>query len=217
MSSRNWSSGLRAATCIVLAALLPRRRQARAQGTTAMALGGTGIAGLFDVAGPQEARLVRASVPHVRQGPHSAPREPRRSGTNGYKDHPSHVKPDGSMNFAGDEILTFTIDGVGSFTMAGHFLCVGGATLACGSSEEGEGGGREQAPFAGMTGTISIHGSAVFFGSLPTDEDPWLWVAQMTGSVCTAHQASAIHRRASPGSATPAPQATLGGKDLILA
>ena len=56
---------------------------------------------------------------------------------NGYKDHPSHVKPDGSLNFAGDEILTYTIDGVGSFTMAAHFLCVGGATPAfCGFSEE---------------------------------------------------------------------------------
>jgi hypothetical protein len=102
---------------------------------------------------------------------------------NGYKDHPnSHG------NFAGYEILTYTIGGVGSFRMDAQFLCIAeGKPSFCGFSEEGKiipeaGTGQ----FAGMKGNTSIHGSAVFFGTEPTVADPWLWTAKMTGSVCKA-------------------------------
>jgi hypothetical protein len=155
---------------------------AHAQGNC-MALGGT-IAGHFEMAGPQGpgwygwAYLTFGNDPTV-----LAARLVDLS--NGYKDHPSHVKPDGSGNFAGDEILTYTIDAVGSFQMTGHCLCVGGATPSfCGFSEEGKvvaGTGS----FAEITGNISIHGMAVFAGE-PTEDNPWLWIAQMTGSVCKA-------------------------------
>jgi hypothetical protein len=43
---------------------------------------------------------------------------------NGYKDHPSK-----HGNFAGYEILTYTIDGVGSFRMDAHLLCEAGGSL----------------------------------------------------------------------------------------
>lgn len=49
-----------------------------------------------------------------------------------------HVFPNGSMTFAGYEILTYTIDGVGSFRLDAHFLCVGGTPAFCGFSEEGK-------------------------------------------------------------------------------
>lgn len=49
--------------------------------------------------------------------------------------------------------------------------------------------------FAGMTRNISIHGSAAFFGNEPTTDDPWLWTAKMTGSVCKAKQAIRNSRR----------------------
>ena len=103
---------------------------------------------------------------------------------NGYKDHPFQTKANSFGNFAGDEILTFTI-GPDSFQMAGHFICTAGSSpFYCGFSEEGKvvpeaGTGQ----FAGMRGNISIHGSAVVAGD-PTPENPWLWIAQMTGSVC---------------------------------
>ena len=89
------------------------------------------------------------------------------------------------MTFAGYEILTYTIDGVGSFQMSAHFLCVGGTPAFRGFSEEGKlvpeaGTGQ----FAGAKGNIAIHGSAVFFGTEPTAADPWLWTAQMSGSIC---------------------------------
>jgi hypothetical protein len=169
----------------VLASAVLLAAPARAEGNCT-ALGGT-IAGHFEFGGPQGdgwygwAFLTFGNDPTV---------FPARlvDLNNGYKDHPSHVKPDGSGNFAGDEILTFTIDGVGSFQEAAHFLCVGGSTPAyCGFSEEGKitpeaGTGQ----FAGMTGNISTHGSAVFYG-LPTEDNPWIWIAQITGSVCKAH------------------------------
>jgi hypothetical protein len=106
---------------------------------------------------------------------------------NGFKDHPNHVKPNSFGNFAGYEILTFTIDGVGSFQLDAQFLCVAGATpFFCGFSEEGKiipeaGTGQ----FEGMTGTVSEHGSAVLEGE-PTADNPWLWIAQLNGSVCKA-------------------------------
>jgi hypothetical protein len=181
MSSRNWTR-FAAVSCVVLAAVL-LAAPARAQGNC-QALGGT-IAAHFEMAGLEGPGWYGRS--YLTFG-----KDPTVLGANlvdlnnGYKDHPSHVKPDGSMNFAGDEILTFTIDGVGSFTMAGHFLCVGGATpFFCGFSEEGKvvaGTGS----FAGMMGNISIRGSGVFFGSEPTEVDPWLWIAQLSGSVCKA-------------------------------
>jgi hypothetical protein len=182
MSSRNWTR-IAIVSCVVLAAVL-LAAPARAQGNCE-ALGGT-IAAHFEMAGLDGPGWYGRAYLTFGNDPTVLPAS-LVDLNNGYKDHPSHVKPDGSLNFAGDEILTYTVNGVGSFTMAAHFLCVGGATPAfCGFSEEGKvvaGTGS----FAGMTGTISIHGSAVFFGIEPTDEDPWLWIAQMTGSVCTAH------------------------------
>src|SRR5512132_1917487 len=182
MNSRNWTR-FAIVSCIVLAAVL-LAAPAHAQGKC-VALGGT-IAGHFDFAGPQGpgwygwAYLTFGNDPTVL---------PARlvDLNDGSKDHPSHVKPDGSGNFAGYEILTYTIDGVGSFQMAGQFLCVGGTTPGfCGFAEEGkinpEAGTGE---FAGMTGNISSRGSAVFYGAL-TPDNPWIWIAQMTGSVCKA-------------------------------
>ena len=60
----------------------------------------------------------------------------------------------------------------------------GATPYFCGFSEEGKlvpeaGTGQ----FAGMTGNISERGAAVFEGE-PTPDNPWLWVAQMTGSIC---------------------------------
>ena len=101
---------------------------------------------------------------------------------NGYKDHPNT-----HGNFAGYEILTFTI-GADKFRMDGQFLCLAqGKPSFCWFSEEGKlvpeaGTGK----FAGMTGHISIHGSGAFFGNEPTPADPWLWTAKMTGSLCKA-------------------------------
>jgi hypothetical protein len=104
----------------------------------------------------------------------------------GYKGHPSHVKPDGSGNFAGYEILTFTVEGLGSFQMTGHFIAMAGTTpYFSGFSEEGKlvpeaGTGQ----FAGMTGNVSSHGSAIAGPWSPTQDNPWIWISQMTGSVC---------------------------------
>jgi hypothetical protein len=101
----------------------------------------------------------------------------------GYKAHPT-FKPDGSGNFAGDEILTFTFGGgLDSFQMKGHFICMAGSTPNYyGFSEEGklvpEAGTGE---YKGMTGNISSHGSAAGGTGF---EPPWLWISQLTGSVC---------------------------------
>jgi hypothetical protein len=105
----------------------------------------------------------------------------------GYKAHPS-FKPDGSGNIAGDEELTFTIkDSPDWFIMTGKFVGIAGTTpYFYGFSETGKvtsGGGQ----FDDLTGNISIHGSFVVpAGALPTDPPlgPFVWVAQMTGSVC---------------------------------
>jgi hypothetical protein len=182
MSSRNWTR-IAIVSCVVLAAVL-LAAPARAQGNC-QALGGT-IAGHFEFGGAQGdgwygwAFLTFGNDPTV---------FPARlvDLNEGYKDHPSHVKPDGSGNFAGYEILTLTIDGVGSFQMTGHFICMAGTTpyeygfAETGKVEAGTGS------FAGMTGNISIHGTGVFGQAEPTQDNPWLWIAQMTGSVCTAH------------------------------
>jgi hypothetical protein len=185
MRSRDWTR-FAVISCIVLASAVLLATPAQAAGNCT-SLGGT-IAGHFEFGGAQGpgwygwAFLTFGNDPTVL---------PARlvDLNNGVKDHPSHVKSDGTGNFAGDEILTYTIDGVGSFQMSGHFLCVGSTTPAfCGFSEEGKinpeaGTGQ----FAGMTGNVSSHGSAVFFGPEPTEDNPWIWIAQMTGSVCTAH------------------------------
>ena len=105
----------------------------------------------------------------------------------GSKAHPS-LKPDGSGNIAGDEELTFTIkDSPDWFIMTGKFVGIAGTTpYFYGFSETGKvtsGGGQ----FDDLTGNISIHGSFVVpAGALPTDPPlgPFVWVAQMTGSVC---------------------------------
>jgi hypothetical protein len=106
---------------------------------------------------------------------------------NGYKDHPT-FKPDLSGNFAGYEILTFTIDSANWFQMSGHFIGIAGTTpYAYQFSEEGKitGGGGD---FAAATGTISIHGSFVTGGGIggpgPTLDTPWVWISEMHGSIC---------------------------------
>jgi hypothetical protein len=166
-------------SCIVLTSVVLAAAPARAAGNCT-ALDGT-IAAHFEIAGSQgpgwygRAYLTFGKAPTVLTAALV-------DLNNGYKAHP------GEPMLAGYEILTCTIDGVGSFQMAGHFLCTAGATPNfCGFSEEGkivpEAGTGES---AGMTGNISSHGSAVFFLPVPTEADPWLWIAQMTGSVCKA-------------------------------
>ncbi len=101
---------------------------------------------------------------------------------NGLKDRPFRVRENGSASFAGDEVLTFMVDGVGSFQMNGHFVCVAGSPTFCGFSEEGklvpEAGTGE---YAGMTGNISSHGMGAGAG---VADQPAYWISQMTGSVC---------------------------------
>lgn len=98
------------------------------------------------------------------------------------------MKPDGSGNFAGYELWTFTIDGVGSFQTTTQFIAVAGTTpFASGISETGKvvaAAGTDS--FAGMTGTISNHGTFVAGQGEPTADNPWLALSQMTGSVCMA-------------------------------
>jgi len=91
-------------------------------------------------------------------------------------------------NFAGYEILTYTIDGVGSFQTNSHFLCTAGATPNfCGFSEEGavdpEAG---TGLFEGMSGSIASRGEAGWGSDPagPTPDQPWLWIAQLTGTLC---------------------------------
>jgi hypothetical protein len=176
MRSKNWYR-FAIVSCVVLVAVL-LAAPARAQGNCT-ALGGT-IAAHFEFAGSQgpgwygRAYLTFGKDPTVLNAALV-------DLNNGYKEHPIR-------NLAGDEILTFTVEGVGSFQMAGHFLCAVGSTpyLCGGFSEEGKvipeaGTGQ----FAGMTGNISIHGSAVA-DVFPIEDNPWLWIAQMTGSVCNA-------------------------------
>lgn len=101
---------------------------------------------------------------------------------NGRKQHPSLNDPSG--NFAGDEILTFSIDAETSLVVDAHFIGVAGSTpYAYAFNEVGkivEGTGW----FGGATGNVSIHGSFVKVGAAPNPDYPWLWIAQMTGSVC---------------------------------
>jgi hypothetical protein len=106
---------------------------------------------------------------------------------NGYKAHP-WFKPDLSGNFAGYEILTFTIDNANSFQMSGHFVGIAGRTpYAYTFSEEGKITGGTGA-FAAATGTITIHGSFVTGGGLDGPWDPvntpWWWISEMHGSIC---------------------------------
>lgn len=180
MSSKDWSR-FSIVSCIVLASVVLAAAPARAAGNCT-ALDGT-IAAHFDFAGSQgpgwygRAYLTFGNDPTVFVADLV-------DLNNGSKDHPNK-----HGNFAGYEILTYTIDGVGSFRMDAQFLCLAeGKPAYCGFSEEGKlipeaGTGQ----FAGTSGNISIHGSAAFFGNEPTTVDPWLWTAKMTGSVCTAH------------------------------
>lgn len=177
MSSRNWARFV-IVPCVVVATVL-LAAPARAQ-VNCTALDGT-IAAHFDMLGAEgpawygRAYLTFGSDPTVFVANLV-------DLNNGSKDHPNS-----RGNFAGYELLTFTI-GVDSFRLDAHFLCLAeGKPAFCWFSEEGKlvpeaGTGR----FAGMTGNISIHGSAAFFGNEPTADDPWLWTAKMTGSVCKA-------------------------------
>jgi hypothetical protein len=182
MSARNWTR-FSIVSCIVLASAILAAVPAQAQGNCTDLKGS--IAAHFDFAGSQgpgwygwaymtfgnDPTLIAARLVDL---------------NNGYKAHPiSPIKPNSAGNFAGYEILTFTVDGVGSFQLDAQFLCAAGATpFFCGFSEQGrlvpEAGTGQ---FAGMTGNISERGEAVFEGE-PTSDNPWLWVAQMSGSVC---------------------------------
>jgi len=177
MSSKN-RTRFATVSCVALAMVL-LAAPARAAGNC-QALDGT-IAGHFEIAGSEgpgwygRAYLTFGSDPTVLVADLV-------DLNNGSKDHPnSHG------NFAGYELLTFTI-GVDSFRLDAQFLCLSeGKPAFCWFSEEGKlvpAAGTGQ--FAGATGNISIHGSAAFFGDVPTTDDPWLWTAKMTGSVCKA-------------------------------
>src|SRR5512135_823190 len=178
MSSRNWTR-FAIVSCVALAAVL-LAAPARAQGSC-QALDGT-IAAHFDLAGSQgpgwygRTYLTFGNDPPVFVADLV-------DLNNGYKDHPNK-----HGNFAGYEILTFTIGG-DSFRVDAQFLCLAeGKPFFCSYSAQGHlipeaGTGR----FAGMTGNISIHGTGAFFGDEPTTVDPWLWTANMSGLVCTAH------------------------------
>jgi hypothetical protein len=105
----------------------------------------------------------------------------------GYKDHPTFTDPSG--NFAGDEVLMFTIAGAGTFQMKGHFIGVAGTTPYAYQFNETGKIAAGTGDFAGMTGSLSIHGSFVTGGGLaagPSEDHPWVWIAQMTGTVCRA-------------------------------
>ncbi len=180
MSSRTWTR-LSIVSCIVLASVILAAAPARAAGNC-VALDGA-IAAHFDFAGPQGPAWYGRTYLTFGNDPTVFAAD-LVDLNNGYKDHPNK-----NGNFAGYEILTFTIDGVGSFQVDAQFLCLAeGKPAYCGFSEQGklipEAGTGE---FAGMKGNISIHGSAAFFGNEPTAIDPWLWTAKMSGSVCAAH------------------------------
>ena len=99
----------------------------------------------------------------------------------GYKAQPAR-------GLAGNEILTFAVENLGSFQMKGRFVAMPGATpYWFNFSETGkvfpEGA---TGAFAGMTGNLSIHGDVVV-GPVPFDPaHPFTWIAQITGSVCGA-------------------------------
>ena len=180
MSSRSWIR-FAVVSCVVLAAAL-LAAPARADGTC-MALEGS-IAAHYEMAGSQGPGWYGRSYLTLGKDPTNY------AATlvdlnNGSKDHPFRVFPDGSATFAGFELLTFTLDGGGSFLLDAGFICVGGTPGFCAFSEQGKivpeaGTGQ----FAGMKGNASIHGSGVFVGAEPTATDPWLWTAKINGTLC---------------------------------
>jgi len=171
-TERRWS--LAVATLVVLALLGLSTPPAYAQGKCAT-LSGT-ITAQLDFA--QEAWVGQAYLAFGKNPPVVA--SIKDVGL-GYKAHPS--KPDGSGNFAGYEELTFTLSETDSFTMTGQFIGVAGTTpYFYGFSETGKVTSGE-GQFEDLTGNISIHGSFVL-GIGTTGPGPFVWVAQMTGSVC---------------------------------
>lgn len=93
-------------------------------------------------------------------------------------------KRNGSLNFAGDELLTFQVDGGDSFQLNARFSAVCGVQgYSCELHETGHfvpeaGTGR----FAGMTGHVSIQGP--FAGGDCGPAQPCLWIGQLNGAVC---------------------------------
>jgi hypothetical protein len=87
-------------------------------------------------------------------------------------------------NFGGLEILTFTFP-TGSFQVEGHFTATKGTTpYAYGFSEEGKILPGGTYPFDGMTGNVSIRGKFTVPDGGPTADDPFVWLAQISGSAC---------------------------------
>jgi hypothetical protein len=103
--------------------------------------------------------------------------------------HPTMETPSG--NWSGNEVLTFTVENVGSFQMRGHYTANAASSPFLWSFHEtgqidplGATGA-----FSGMTGHLSIQGVFTIGGGgelPPSDLDPWWWIAEITGSVCDA-------------------------------
>ncbi|MBK9088856.1 MAG: hypothetical protein IPL90_07335 [Holophagales bacterium] len=97
-----------------------------------------------------------------------------------------HWKNNGSLNFAGDEVLTFRVASGDSFQLQAHFsaVCFAPASYGCELHETAtfvpEAG---TGLFAGMTGHASIQGP--FAGGDCGPSQPCYWIGRMNGAVCT--------------------------------
>lgn len=103
--------------------------------------------------------------------------------------HPTMSTP--SMNWSGNELLTFSVDGVGSFQMRGHYTATAASSpFLWGFHQTGKiDPSGATGEFVGMTGHLSIQGLFTVGGGgefPPSDENPMLWIAEVTGSVCDA-------------------------------
>lgn len=93
-------------------------------------------------------------------------------------------KRNGSLNFAGDELLKFQVDGGDSFQLNARFSAVCRLQgYSCELHETGmvvpEAG---TGLFAGVTGHVSIQGP--FAGGDCGPTQPCLWIGQLNGAVC---------------------------------
>jgi hypothetical protein len=103
--------------------------------------------------------------------------------------HPTMATPSG--NWSGNEVLTFAVEGVGTFKVRGHYTASAASSPFLWGFHETVKVDPSEATgaFAGMTGSMSIQGTfAVGGGGVypPSDTNPWSWLAQITGSVCDA-------------------------------
>ena len=177
MRSTNWTRFVFSCVVVVSAILFaaPARAASRCQNLDGV------ITGHFDLAGPDGPAWY--GVAYLRFGNDLAVSLASLVDLNNGCRHGRFGPKNGQ--FSCYEILTFTVEGVGSFKVGAKFEAVCGLEgLSCVLNEKGtllpeEGTGA----FAGATGNVSIQGP--FAGGDCSAAQPCIWISDMSGSICT--------------------------------